>query len=50
MYAPVNFHKKVLSSKIESGKILLGEEIIETPHIKYKVNNETQAIVEQMIS
>ena len=44
MYAPVTQHKQILSQKISDGDVLLGKEISETPHFRYKVDKASKSI------
>ena len=49
-FAPVSHHKQLLSQKIDDGELLLGTEIVETPQIRYKVDQLSQSIVVETLS
>ncbi len=46
MQKPVQYHKKQLSAKVESGEILTGREVVETTCSRYKVNKDDHSITE----
>ena len=50
MHRPVNIQKEVLQQRVETGEILLGEEIVETCYTRFTVDKSTNSVRESTAS
>ena len=50
MPKPVTHHKKIVSEKIKSGELDIGEEAVQTRYVQFKVQENSQAIAEHVQS
>lgn len=50
MHRPVNIQKEVLQQRVETGEILLGEEIVETYYTRFTVDKSTKSVRESTAS
>ena len=50
MHRPVNIQKEVLQQRVETGEILLGEEIVETYYTRFTVEKSTKSVRESTAS
>ena len=47
MHKPISYHKEKINQKVRIGELTLGEEIVPSEYSRYKVDVDSNSIIEE---